>query len=378
VASLGTPMPAVAGGRRQLNAASAAGTRVNRDADSLLRLALPINCPEARELQSAVEDIKGDVRVRRFLSAETDVERGLTVIKQKGKALVKAVRADTRDRAQELLVSLETGLDTVRRELGVDAFQGSVQDQDKINNVLAAQRKLSDDLTELQELMVPTGYTVEVPDDFQDLPRLNGRAKVAFTYAKGSPGDKFDVDGVLRDRITVTMVLDGFTAPITAGNILDLVKRGWYNGLTITRSDGFVVQAGDKDPEGTVHGYVPAGKTEERKVPLEIFVKGDTAPMYSMTIEEDQRGYAPTVLPFQAYGAIGMARSEFENDSASSQIFWLLFESDLTPAGKNMLDGRYACAGMAVDNAELLRLVSEGDKIVEAKVLSGAENLKNA
>ena len=36
-----------------------------------------------------------------------------------------------------------------------------------------------------------------------------------------------------------------------------------------------------------------------------------------------------------------MARSEFEPDSASSQFFWLLFESDLTPAGKNMLDGRY-------------------------------------
>jgi hypothetical protein len=30
--------------------------------------------------------------------------------------------------------------------------------------------------------------------------------------------------------------------------------------------------------------------------------------------------YASTVLPFQAYGAIGMARSEFEADSASSQV----------------------------------------------------------
>jgi cyclophilin family peptidyl-prolyl cis-trans isomerase len=43
---------------------------------------------------------------------------------------------------------------------------------------------------------------------------------------------------------------------------------------------------------------------------------------------------------FIAYGAMGMARDEFEPDSASSQFFWLLFESDLTPAGKNLLDGR--------------------------------------
>ena len=31
---------------------------------------------------------------------------------------------------------------------------------------------------------------------------------------------------------------------------------------------------------------------------------------------------------------IGMARGEYEPDSASSQFFFLLFESDLTPAGK--------------------------------------------
>lgn len=30
-----------------------------------------------------------------------------------------------------------------------------------------------------------------------------------------------------------------------------------------------------------------------------------------------------------------MARSEFEADSASCQFFWLLFDSDLTPAGES-------------------------------------------
>ena len=63
-------------------------------------------------------------------------------------------------------------------------------------------------------------------------------------------------------------------------------------------------------------------------------VKGDKEPMWGSTTEEDQRGYAATTLPFQSYGALGMARTEFEDDSASSQFFWLLFDSDLTPAGK--------------------------------------------
>jgi len=70
-----------------------------------------------------------------------------------------------------------------------------------------------------------------------------------------------------------------------------------------------------------------------------------------------------------------MARDEYEMNSASSQFFWLLFESDLTPAGKNLLDGRYSCFGYTVEGAELLKGVKEGDVIVSAKVTKGIERL---
>jgi len=70
-----------------------------------------------------------------------------------------------------------------------------------------------------------------------------------------------------------------------------------------------------------------------------------------------------------------MARDEYEMNSASSQFFWLLFESDLTPAGKNLLDGRYNCFGYTVEGAELLKGVKEGDVIVSAKVTKGIERL---
>lgn len=39
-------------------------------------------------------------------------------------------------------------------------------------------------------------------------------------------GQKFDVGGVLYDKVRLTMVLDGYTAPVTAGTIMDLVQRG--------------------------------------------------------------------------------------------------------------------------------------------------------
>ena len=70
-----------------------------------------------------------------------------------------------------------------------------------------------------------------------------------------------------------------------------------------------------------------------------------------------------------------MARSEYEPNSASTQFFWLLFDSDLTPAGKNMLDGRYTCFGYTTENADLLKDVKEGDIIKYAKVIKGNEFL---
>ena len=117
--------------------------------------------------------------------------------------------------------------------------------------------------------------------------------------------------------------------------------------MAIQRSDGFVVQTGDPDSESV--GYtggkeapgIGRGKNGERLIPLEITIKGDKAPLYETTIEDEGRGGEATVLPFSSYGAMGWARDEYDVNSGSSQFFWLLFDSDLTPAGKNVLDGRY-------------------------------------
>ncbi len=60
----------------------------------------------------------------------------------------------------------------------------------------------------------------------------------------------------------------------------------------VQRSDGFVVQTGDPAAEGRgeAHGYVPASGGGERRIPLEVIVKGDKQPMYGATFDEDGRG----------------------------------------------------------------------------------------
>ena len=108
---------------------------------------------------------------------------------------------------------------------------------------------------------------------------------------------------------------------------------------------------------------------------LFLLIQGDKDLLYGVSSEDDGRGSAATTLQFQSYGALGMAREEFAADSASTQFFWLLFESDLTPAGRNLLDGRYALFGYTLDGADLLKDVKEGDIISSAKVTKGIENL---
>lgn len=79
------------------------------------------------------------------------------------------------------------------------------------------------------------------------MPQLKGRAVVEMTIKKAND-QKFDLDGTLFEQGHLTLVIDGYSAPITGGCFVDLVNRGFYDGMKVIRSDGFVIQTGD--PEG--------------------------------------------------------------------------------------------------------------------------------
>lgn len=358
-------------------APTASGTRVNSDPESLLRYGLPFNDKDIRSIQSSIENVKANLKTRRPGFALADLSNTKKLLKtnyakiiQKFPEIYRADGQKSLDDLEELIRPVEEAINTQ-----LASGSGSIQERVGLDDALIAQDNLAKQLTVVEELLIAPSFKRVIPKEYESLPTLQGRATIQFIIVKPD-GSKFDVDGKLYESAKLTMTVDGYNAPITAGNIVDLVNKGFYNNKKITRSDGFVVQTGDANPEGAVHGYIPPGQAQERKVPLEISLVGDKDLLYSSTSEEDGRGYAAAVLPFQAYGALGMARSEFEADSASSQFFWLLFESDLTPAGKNMLDGRYTCFGYTVEGSDLLKDVKEGDIIKSAKVISGLSNLQ--
>jgi len=363
--------------------ASGTGSRVNKDPDSLLRLGLPINNKEVRGLQTSIETIKQDIGSKRKSAALDGVKKSRTTINQKASKMT----ASCRDASvcTEILGKMSEGLDPLESALrdSSDAFQGSEQERTALDKAYKAQDNVQKLLSTLEEQMVPAGYKTPVPEEYSDLPQLEGgRATVEMVLKKGD-GGKFRVEGKLYDKAEMKMVIDGFNAPVTGGNFIDLVDKGFYNNMNIQRSDGFVVQTGD--PDGPADGYVGTpsksvgkGKHGERLIPLEIFVVGDKGPFYEITIEDEGRGGAATTLPFSSYGAMGWAREEYDANSGSSQFFWLLFDSDLTPAGKNVLDGRYPCFGYVVEGADFLADIKEDDVIVSAKVTDGMQYLKRA
>jgi peptidylprolyl isomerase len=82
------------------------------------------------------------------------------------------------------------------------------------------------------------------------------------------------------------------------------------------------------------------------------------------------------MLPFATFGTLGWAHSDERLDDGSSQFFFFLYEPELTPAGLNLVDGRYAAFGYVVDGFDVLGELGVDDAIVKATVIDGADNLR--
>ena len=319
------------------------------DGAALLRYSLPIDNAEIRKVQGEVEGLSQWLRSKRWGPIKKDLKKVDKLLSRKRDAILASVPAERQPQANELLDSIAAGIEPM-------IVLAEEKDQE---GVWIARKELLDKVGELEELMVQ-GYPFEVPEEYDALPQLKGRATVKFETTQGD----------------VTVIADGYSAPVTAGNFIDLVNKGFYNNMPFIRAEDFyVLQTGD--PEGPEEGYIDPKTKEYRAIPMEILVKGDDAPTYGVTLEEIGRYMDEPALPFNSYGSLALARPGNDNNGGSSQFFFFLFEAELTPAGRNMLDGRYAVFGYTVDGKDVLRELSADDKIISAKVIDGLENLQN-
>ncbi|MBF2077410.1 MAG: peptidylprolyl isomerase [Synechococcales cyanobacterium T60_A2020_003] len=318
------------------------------DGKALLRYALPIDNKSVRDLQGTIEQISEALRARRRLSVvNTNLLQAERILDRAETLLLPSVVPSKVDDANALIDQMKAKILTMRE--AIDA-------QDK-ETIWLGRGELLDLIGLLEEDMVQ-GFPFEVPEEYSNLPQLKGRATIAMETTQGS----------------MEMVVDGYNAPVTAGNFVDLVQRKFYDGLPFIRTEDFyVAQVGD--PPGPEDGFVDPKTGEYRAIPLEVMVEGDSVPTYGITLEDAGRYLDKPVLPFSAYGALGMARPGDDPNGGSSQFFFFLFEPELTPAGLNLLDGRYSIFGYVTSGKDTLGKIHEGDRILSAKVIKGAENL---
>ncbi len=329
------------------SAALPAGNAIT-DGKALLRYALPIDNQPVRELQGSLEDISNQLRAnRRWGAISSDLSKASRIVSERADKILKSVPEEQLPQAQTLISDLKADITNLKQ--ATDA-------KDK-EQIWQGRAKALNSVSQLEELMVQE-FPYQVPAEYSNLPQLKGRATVEIKTNKG----------------LITVVLDGYSAPVTAGNFVDLVQRGFYDGLEFIRAeDSYVLQSGD--PPGSEQGFIDPATGKYRAIPLEVLVKGDPSPTYGITLEQAGRYRDQPVLPFSAYGAVAMARPEFDTNGGSSQFFFFLFEPELTPAGRNLLDGRYSVFGYLTEGKEVLEQLKEGDKIESARVIVGAEHL---
>ncbi len=318
------------------------------DPRALLRYSLPIDSPEIRNVQDTLEGLNYALRTKQWGRAKREISKSKKVFNRKRPAILEAIPADRRASAEPLFGAIDSQL---------ESMQTQAQEKD-LEALWTGRRQVLLTIGDLEYLMVK-GFPYEVPAEYDNLPQLKGRATIKIQTNQGP----------------VTVIVDGYSAPVTAGNFVDLVQRGFYDGMTFDRAEeNYVLQTGD--PAGPETGFIDPKSKEYRAVPLEILVEGDDAPTYGATLEELGRFLEKPVLPFNSFGALAMARPESEPDGGSSQIFFFLFEPELTPAGLNLLDGRYAVFGYTVDGQDALDVMGrQGGKILSAKVVDGLDNL---
>lgn len=189
------------------------------------------------------------------------------------------------------------------------------------------------------------------------IPCLKGTAVVELKTSKG----------------LVTLSLDGDAAPLTAGNFVDLVRRGVYTGTVFHRvvrdPIPFVVQGGDPqsvDPKLPVEqlgagNFIDPTSGQPRFIPLEIVLKGESTPRYGQ-VAAGPGQQSKIKLP-HLRGSLAMARSE-EPNSASAQFYIAL---QALPE----LDGRYAVFGRVTSGMDVVDQIRQGDRLINARVVQG-------
>ncbi len=312
-----------------------------KDPNAILRNALPIKQVELQAIQHKLEETSDLVRGGRWPALAKTVTKCQSLLKKYQSKIIQELPNEKKKIAENIFLEIKKNF---------DSLQDLSKSKDKYS-FIATRKEALDKIGELEEYFLPNQFPYEIPEEFDNLPRLLGRAKVNIKTSKGD----------------MTAIVDGFNAPLTAGAFIDLSSKNFYKDLPINRAEEFfVLQTGD--PIGEAIGYIDPESNEERHVPLEIRIPEEKDTFYNQTFEDLGLYTETPTLPFATLGTLGWSHSNNAVDDGSSQFFFFLYEAELNPAGRNLIDGRNAAFGYVVDGFDVLEELTKDDTIISIEI----------
>lgn len=332
-------------------------TKVPRTGEVALRRAIPAS-PNMKAIQETLEDISYLLRIpqrKPYGTMEGNVKKVLKIAVDEKDSILASIPAELKEKASLVHSTLIDG------KGGLQVLLQSIKEQDADKVSVNLQSTL-DIVAELETLQAP-GLSFLLPGQYMEYPRLSGRGTVEFVIEKGDGSTFSPVGGEERKTATIQVVLDGYSAPLTAGNFAKLVMDGAYNGIKLNCSNQAILSETGLD------------KTSGYNVPLEIMPAGQFEPLYKTTLSV-QDGELP-VLPLSVYGAVAMAHNEASEEYSSPyQFFFYLYDKrNAGLGGISFEEGQFSVFGYTTIGRDILPEIKTGDIIRSAKLIEGQDRL---
>lgn len=169
----------------------------------------------------------------------------------------------------------------------------------------------------------------------------------------------------------IKLTVDGYAAPLTGGNFIDLVQRKWYDGMEVVSG-----QRGFYLPLSTLQNdsYFDSKARAARTVLLEIMVNGEPQPVYGATLDEAGIGDLSPTLPVTAFGAVAMIHSVENANDALASFYIFLLDTTCYQARSvlgSVLTGSVETISYVAEGEEVLKQLEPGDYITIATVVDG-------
>jgi len=313
-----------------------------RSATAALRRAVPVVNDKVGGIQTDLEKAQYLLRFpnrKPWSQMATIASQSLSKLELDKSAVMAGVPKENVEDANQAVKKISDALDKMQISL-------AAQDSDRTATYLSRALQGTSELEMLQCPKLP--YTI--PPIYSKLPRLQGRATLRMHVANtGSPID---------------VILDGYSAPLTAGNFVENVKEGIYEGSKIAVTDKTTV-------------FVrPSKAVDKAQTPLEVRLKDEFLPDYRQGLDVTNGDYP--ALPLSIYGAVAMVHGSDDTLNAPAEFFIYKFDRASMGGlgGLSFEEGQFSVFGYVTeDSRDALEALRDGSGIEKIEILKGEERL---